>query len=303
MENLKVNIIQEPLSETRKNSFWYYENTIASIEVGGRIFYISASGEIEVYFEPNGIKFKNGMAVKEALSLNLQDKDLNDLSLHDGWGNNNWFVVSEIIDGDVEYFEDLAYDYDEALKLLIDTVKKEVFKDYKDNSPETTPMGSPIGYPIGIDPSIADVAFLGQGSMGKRDYTQKIIEQLKSNKDDIILIGGTDSVPTHLYSPSDEKRILIIDKNRTDNPELLITPNEIAIPYRNKLVDIEPLIPDGYNYDEPNKLTMLKRLHLSPEQIEKIKNSPNERMENENFEDYKKRREIRNLLTKYRGQF
>jgi hypothetical protein len=55
---------------------------------------------------------------------------------------------------------------------------------------------------------------------------------------------------------------------------------------------------------EPSaKLNYLKRLNLTKEQTNFIMNSPPQRMENESFEQYKKRRMLNNLMIKYRGSF
>jgi len=55
--------------------------------------------------------------------------------------------------------------------------------------------------------------------------------------------------------------------------------------------------------DVPNKLQMLRKLNLTPEQRDYFLNAPSERMEGEKFEDYKVRRTLNKLMLKYRGEF
>lgn len=118
-EFIEVKVITKPLSPHRKDSFWYYDQTIASVTINGRTFYASAIGEIRVFFNPNGETYRNDMAVKEAKSLELDDKSLNKLSEHDGWQNNNWFTISEDTKKKVKYYDEVSYNYDEAIITLI----------------------------------------------------------------------------------------------------------------------------------------------------------------------------------------
>jgi len=117
---MKVNTIVSKLGEDKKDSFWYKgDGQIATVEHKGRIISIETRGEIRVCFEEDGDVFKNEQAVTEALERDLKDKDLNKLSEHDGWGNNNWFAFVEIDkDGnDISDDYDVAYDYDEAIEM------------------------------------------------------------------------------------------------------------------------------------------------------------------------------------------
>lgn len=69
-----------------------------------------------------------------------------------------------------------------------------------------------------------------------------------------------------------------------------------------KLKEIDFPMIEAYDPDVPNKLQMLRKLNLSPEDINKILNSPESRMDGEDFDKYKKRKSIKKLLIKYRGQ-
>lgn len=62
-------------------------------------------------------------------------------------------------------------------------------------------------------------------------------------------------------------------------------------------------LPSLKDYNTPDKLHMLRRLNLSTEQIDYIKNSPLQRVEGESQEAYKERRMLSKLIVKYRGQF
>jgi hypothetical protein len=79
---------------------------------------------------------------------------------------------------------------------------------------------------------------------------------------------------------------------------------EMAKPYlyelnRLPIEHLEKLMKDSI----PNKLQLLQSLKLSPEQKDYFLNAPPQRLEGENFEDYKTRRMLNKLLIKYRGQY
>lgn len=68
-------------------SFWF-DGSVAQV---GNIS-IETQGTVSVFFDENGERFHDGHARKEALSRGYTDKDLVDISNHDGWNNNNWFA-------------------------------------------------------------------------------------------------------------------------------------------------------------------------------------------------------------------
>ena len=127
IKGVDVKIYISPKSPHKKGSFWFCGNgAIACVNIKDRAFFVEATGEIRVMFKQDGETFKNEMAVKEAESLGLGDKGLNKLSNHDGWINNNWFdVYEEMKDDTTNYFDDVAYDYDEALEMLVDIALNE----------------------------------------------------------------------------------------------------------------------------------------------------------------------------------
>jgi hypothetical protein len=127
IKGVDVKLYISPKSPHKKGSFWFCGcGDVACVNIKGRAFFVEATGEIRVMFKPNGETFKNEMAVKEAERLNLTDKKLNKLSNHDGWLNNNWFdFYEEMKDGTPNYFDIVAYDYDEAIKTLVDIVLEE----------------------------------------------------------------------------------------------------------------------------------------------------------------------------------
>lgn len=69
-----------------------------------------------------------------------------------------------------------------------------------------------------------------------------------------------------------------------------------------RLKEIDFPMIEAYDPDVPNKLQMLRKLNLSPEEIKEILNSPESRMDGEDFDKYKKRKSVKQLLIKYRGQ-
>lgn len=115
-----MKILKDKLSKNRVDSFWYHNEEIAVIErKKGAKLVAETRGEIEMFFEENGTKFKGDNAVIEALNRNFTDKNLNEMLMTDLFIFNNWFVVVEI-DCNGNYSDDLAIcgNYDEVIKLL-----------------------------------------------------------------------------------------------------------------------------------------------------------------------------------------
>ncbi len=116
-----------------------------------------------------------------------------------------------------------------------------------------------------------------------------------------------------VYIGSDRHNEIIKSRDLTKIKEGLV--NELieaktssASPFENPptpyIIRRQPeILANVHPYGSPNGLNTLKDANLSPEQIEQIKNSPLERMEGENMEDYKYRRTLSKLIVKYRGQF
>jgi hypothetical protein len=72
--------------------------------------------------------------------------------------------------------------------------------------------------------------------------------------------------------------------------------------YLNKFNDIDFLLKIA-NDSMPTKLDIIKKMELSPEQIDYFKYAPPHRLEGESQEDYKIRRMLNKLLIKYRGKY
>ena len=75
----------------------------------------------------------------------------------------------------------------------------------------------------------------------------------------------------------------------------------LAKPYLDKLNDIDYLA-NLASRCIPTKLDILKKMELSPEQLDYFKYAPPHRLEGESQEDYKIRRMLNKLLIKFRGQ-
>jgi len=117
---LKLKILIPKISKQRSDSFWY-SGTIATIGT----YELIASGDIRITFLDDGSSGKNGWAVHDAYNRGYKDKDLIESAGKIGWQNNNWFEVvcthGECVLGDV------AYDYDEAIQLLKQYFKENIF--------------------------------------------------------------------------------------------------------------------------------------------------------------------------------
>ncbi len=132
---VKVIIHVPQISGHRKESFWYYDQHIATLEredLGLRV-YIESAGEQRVHFSDNGPRFSGEKAVKEAKRLGWGDKRLN----RDAYFSlNNWFDVTadwggvnedpwsllytpSSSDGEVA----ISYKYDEAIEVAKEFLK------------------------------------------------------------------------------------------------------------------------------------------------------------------------------------
>lgn len=88
-KEIKIKILQKP-EPNRQSSFWF-NSTVATLQLGNRIVSIEPQGEIRVKLKKNYYWEENENAREQAISLNLTDKNLDKISEWDGWGNNNWF--------------------------------------------------------------------------------------------------------------------------------------------------------------------------------------------------------------------
>jgi hypothetical protein len=116
-----MKILIDKLAENKVDSFWYYGETIAEIELpNGHKLIAETQGAIEMRFEENGTKFVGDNAVTEALNLDWNDSDLHSLNDDDLFIFTNWFVVVEIDEYGELVSDDLAIadDYDDAIEYL-----------------------------------------------------------------------------------------------------------------------------------------------------------------------------------------
>jgi len=117
-----MNTFAERLGNNKLNSFWYYDETIATYESEHRWLICEAKGEIEVYL-PKSLDddteelFKGVDAVLQAELLEYTDEDIEFLLLEDKFRLNNWFGF-EYTEGVVEITMDsVSSDYEEAIEM------------------------------------------------------------------------------------------------------------------------------------------------------------------------------------------
>lgn len=116
-----MKILIDKLADNKLDSFWYYGETIAEIELpNGHKLIAETQGAIEMRFEENGTKFVGDNAVTEALNLDWSDSDLHSLNDDDLFIFTNWFVVVEIDEHGELVSDDLAIadDYNDAIEYL-----------------------------------------------------------------------------------------------------------------------------------------------------------------------------------------
>lgn len=116
-----MKILIDKLADNKVDSFWYYGETIAEIELpNGHKLIAETQGAIEMRFEENGTKFVGDNAVTEALNLDWSDSDLHSLNDDDLFIFTNWFVVVEIDEHGELVSDDLAIadDYNDAIEYL-----------------------------------------------------------------------------------------------------------------------------------------------------------------------------------------
>jgi len=156
------------------------------------------------------------------------------------------------------------------------------------------------------EPKKKRIGIIGHVSVGKT-----ALEYFPKHSNGAVLIAPNeqfkDSISMQLaIAEAKEKGIQIIHvgENNTEEEKALL----LKLHDARTLHDISrPPIPELTQSfadlgDSSNKLQYLKKLNLSPEQIEYYQNAPQYRLENESQEDYKKRRMLNKLVIKFRGQ-
>lgn len=126
----EVNDIQvhvQKISDTRDDSFWYYDKCIASCLLeDGNTVEVRSFGVQGITLLDAETFYRNEDAVRIALQLGLQDEYIQDEDKV-AWSNNNWFGLTVIDpkgnivvddDGDVDY------SYDDAINTIISYVQE-----------------------------------------------------------------------------------------------------------------------------------------------------------------------------------
>ena len=167
-----------------------------------------------------------------------------------------------------------------------------------------------------------DTNKIGLVGLNHRGITISTIDELKhlENKSNVVFVAA----PVFDSEKQQQQFIENIAKAEVGNKKIVIVAGDVAnrLPHDKRLIvdksfldlslgsELNPYLisklpefPDFSLGTIPNKLQWLRNLDLSPEQFDYIKNSPEHRMDNETFEEYKKRRMLNKLIIKYRGDF
>lgn len=122
----------------RMNSFWFHNSDIVTVEYKGRVVTAVCNGELSVTFKENDdTNYKGHYAVEEAIERDYTDKDINKISEHDGFNDNNWIEIcyslnatskikKEIL-GRVDFWRDKMDKYVLANKMTLNQFRKEFY--------------------------------------------------------------------------------------------------------------------------------------------------------------------------------
>jgi len=137
-----------------------------------------------------------------------------------------------------------------------------------------------------------------------------------ADKGVIIIVGATDTEPSYkiengvasvfdgkVVTDSEGKRI-VLDDSKYDKqlPLSLFERDSPSLVSKAELLN--EMIPSMEMFDgTPNKLSLIRNLKLSPEQIDYFMFAPPQRLEGEKHDDYKRRQMLNKLLIKYRGLY
>ncbi len=134
---MKIEIVQEKLSEDRQSSFWY-EGLIAKVEKNGVLYELIATGEIRfIPKKDSKNSYRDYEAFNFAINEKWTDKELNTEIVDDGWIFSNWFEVIGSHNGFSDFvLGDVAFSYDEAIALLQSYADEDVFIDLTENDEE-----------------------------------------------------------------------------------------------------------------------------------------------------------------------
>jgi hypothetical protein len=121
-----IKIVQDRIPKCTDVLF-YDTGLVASIKKSnGTTLYLEVAGEVDINVGED--RYRNDQRFEFIRECNLTDKKLSTMNKADKirWEMNNWFEVwFENKDGDTDcVLGDVAYDYDEAIKLLYSYAKK-----------------------------------------------------------------------------------------------------------------------------------------------------------------------------------
>lgn len=96
---------------------FFYDGTIAEKSVNGKTFYLTATGDIQIYKDGDLVYYK-GYGIDKGFGFLVEnDKDLEKVCEKNGfsWSMNNWF---EVVDSNGWDFGLACHSYDEGIKIL-----------------------------------------------------------------------------------------------------------------------------------------------------------------------------------------
>jgi len=186
------------------------------------------------------------------------------------------------------------------------------------------------------------IGIIGNGGLfgGRSAFSQKLIESVEKETGVPIGICSTPHLETEIPEIVARLALQMKDKSgpiivaggggeksyKIENGEVSIFDGKIAtdkdgqkVVLDNSNVDKIPLsflkdntfpftkrpeLPSMDVFDNtPNKLSLIRNLNLSPEQIDYFMFAPPQRLEGESQDDYKRRRMLNKILIKYKGEY
>lgn len=126
------------------------------------------------------------------------------------------------------------------------------------------------------------------------------IEEINNQRILVVGHGDIEDISKELMLATAKKEnvnLIMVD----DGMLMKIYHQEYQVSEYDKYLEFKLLPTFPMMIDAPNKLKMLKNLNLSESDIRFILESPESRIEGEDFESYKNRKQIKKLLVKYRN--
>jgi len=118
---MKMKILQTRIAKCTDVLF-YDTGTVATVtKANGTKLYLEVAGDVDIHIGDD--RYRNDQRFEFIRDYKLTDKKLSELNKKDKihWNMNNWFEVVWLKKGDSSIdcaLGDVAYDYDEAIKLL-----------------------------------------------------------------------------------------------------------------------------------------------------------------------------------------